>query len=78
MTDLNTIAKQMELVAEFNDSLFTEEEREFIAKLRARGCAVAIFAPEEMADADADRVETAMVEAGADYIDYDVAIKGSK
>jgi hypothetical protein len=70
MTEIEQIKRQMQTISEFNDSLYSNEEKAVFAKLRARGCVVAILAPEEIGKAPAEMVEEAMVLAAWSEIDY--------
>jgi hypothetical protein len=70
MTEIEQIKRQMQTISEFNDSLYSNEEKAVLAKLRARGCVIAILAPEEIGKAPEEKVEEAMVLAAWNEIDY--------
>lgn len=49
----------------------TKEDIDMMRSLRARGCAVCVFLPEEMENSDPDQVEDAMIEGGWRQIHFD-------
>lgn len=51
------------------DIIFTPAITAAISELRAQGCAITVFLPGELRDADADHVEDAMVSAGWNAIE---------
>lgn len=53
----------------------TPEDVTTLRKLRAVGCAVTVFLPQELEDATPDDVEDAMCEAGWRQINFDSATK---
>jgi hypothetical protein len=53
------------------DYELTKEDIAVLSRLRAEGCAVCVFLPQEMPDSDTRRVEDAMCEAGWNQINFD-------
>jgi hypothetical protein len=48
----------------------TPEDITYLRGLRAVGCAVCVFLPHEVAEADSDDIEDAMAEAGWNQITF--------